>query len=87
MVDDSGVMTLVDNREKAMEASDMVAIKVYVEIKMSGEVGDASNETMILFYTVSAIPCIHRFRQPAIKNSLQYLHYYLLQKSSEHTYI
>ena len=25
MVDDSGVMTLVDNREKAMEASDMVA--------------------------------------------------------------
>lgn len=26
MVDDSGVMTLVDNREKAMEASDMVAL-------------------------------------------------------------
>ena len=27
MVDDSGVMTLVDNREKAMEASDMVACR------------------------------------------------------------
>ena len=42
MVDDSGVMTLVDSREKAMEASDMVACNAKVEIKMSGEVGDAS---------------------------------------------
>ena len=49
-VDDSGVMTLVDSREKAMEASDMVAALESVEILVD-EMGDASNESMILFYT------------------------------------